>query len=113
MKKTFTLFSLLLTLTSWSQNPCANGRYASDVFQNVTTTSNITFGSNASWSGGNTVLKLDVYQPTGDTETSRPLILWVHGGSFIGGSKTDGDMVALSQRFTKKGYVCVLQLITE
>ena len=106
MKKTFTLFSLLLTLTSWSQNPCANGRYASDVFQNVTTTSNITFGSNASWSGGNTVLKLDVYQPTGDTETSRPLILWVHGGSFIGGSKTDGDMVALSQRFTKKGYVC-------
>jgi hypothetical protein len=106
MKKTFTFFSLLLSLTSWSQNPCASGRYATDLFQNVTTTSDITYGANTSWSGGNTTLKLDVYQPNGDTESARPLIIWVHGGSFIGGSKTDGDMVALSQRFAKKGFVC-------
>jgi hypothetical protein len=49
---------------------------------------------------------LDVYQPTGDTELARPLLIWVHGGSFIGGSKTDGDVVAFSQKFAKKGYVC-------
>jgi acetyl esterase/lipase len=49
---------------------------------------------------------MDIYQPTGDIETNRPLIVWAHGGSFIGGTKTDADMVALSQAFTKKGYVC-------
>jgi poly(3-hydroxybutyrate) depolymerase len=75
------------------------------VFSNFTTTSDITYGQNNSYTGANTTLKLDVYQPTGDTETNRPLILFVHGGSFIGGSKTDGDMVAMCQRFAKKGYV--------
>jgi hypothetical protein len=38
--------------------------------------------------------------------SARPLIIWIHGGSFIGGSKTDGDMVTFSNRFAKKGYVC-------
>jgi hypothetical protein len=37
---------------------------------------------------------------------ARPLIIWVHGGSFIGGSKTDPDVKALSERFALKGYAC-------
>lgn len=49
---------------------------------------------------------MDIYQPDGDTETNRPLIIWAHGGSFIGGTRADGDMVALSQAFAKKGFVC-------
>ncbi|MFM7386779.1 MAG: T9SS type A sorting domain-containing protein [Bacteroidota bacterium] len=86
--------------------PCLNGRYASAVFPNYTLTSNITYGSNTSFSGSTTSLKLDFYEPTGDNEVNRPLILWVHGGSFLGGSKTDPDMTALSQRFALKGYAC-------
>ena len=86
--------------------PCLNGRYASAVFPNYTLTSNITYGSNTSFSGSNSSLKLDFYEPTGDNEVNRPLILWVHGGSFLGGSKTDPDMTALSQRFALKGYAC-------
>jgi para-nitrobenzyl esterase len=108
MKKIYLLaFSTLLTSFSIkAQSPCATGRYASDTFTNVTTTSNIAFGSNTSASGSTTALTLDVYQPTGDIETARPLIIWAHGGSFVGGTKTDGDVVALSQAFAKKGYVC-------
>ena len=89
-----------------AQSPCTNGRYASDVFTNVTTTNNVVYGSNVSAGGTTTSLNMDIYQPTGDTETNRPLIIWAHGGSFIGGSKTDGDMVSLSQAFAKKGFVC-------
>lgn len=104
--KNFTLFlSLLLTPIIYSQSPCASGRYAFDFFQNFTLTSNITYGQNTSFTGGNTTLKLDLYQPTGDTENARPLIIFVHGGSFVGGSKTDGDMVSMSQKFAKKGFV--------
>ncbi|MFM7661571.1 MAG: carboxylesterase family protein [Bacteroidota bacterium] len=106
MRKITLLFSCLIAGTMWAQSPCASGRYANDVFTNFTTTSNITYGQNTSWNGASTTLKLDIYQPTGDTETNRPLIIWVHGGSFIAGSKTDGDMVAFSQKFAKKGFVC-------
>lgn len=106
MKKITLLLSCLIAGTLVAQSPCATGRYATDVFSNFTTTSDITYGQNTSWNGSSTTLKLDVYQPTGDTETNRPLIILVHGGSFIGGSKTDGDMVTFSQKFAKKGYVC-------
>jgi len=91
--------------TTNAQSPCASGRYATDVFSNYTTTSDIVYGQNTSWNGSNTSLKMDIYQPTGDTEINRPLLIFVHGGSFIGGSKTDGDMVSMCQKFAKKGYV--------
>jgi para-nitrobenzyl esterase len=108
MKKIYLLaFSTLISaLSIKAQSPCASGRYATDTFTAFTTTSNITFGSNITASGSNYTLTMDIYQPTGDVETNRPLIIWAHGGSFIGGSKTDGDMVTLSQKFAKKGYVC-------
>ena len=102
----YLVLSFTLFVTSIFAQPCQNGRYASEVFPNHTLTSNITYGSNTTFSGANNSLKLDFYEPTGDTELNRPLIIWVHGGSFLGGSKTDPDMTALSQRFARKGYAC-------
>ncbi len=91
-------FTLLLSIFSFAnffaQTPCETGRYAEDVFTNFTVTSDITYGQNNSWNNAATVLKMDFYEPTGDTETARPLIIWVHGGSFIGGSKMDIDVVS-------------------
>jgi alpha/beta superfamily hydrolase len=109
MKKFYFLsFSTLLAALSVNaQSPCATGRYASDTFTNVTVTSNIAYGSNVKANGSTQTLMMDIYQPTGDLETNRPLIIWAHGGSFISGSSTNGDVVALSQAFAKKGYVCV------
>ncbi len=107
MKQIFTSILLLsISFLGLSQEPCATGRYASDVFSDVTVTSDIVYGSNLNFSGSTKVLKLDFYEPTGDTETKRPLIFWVHGGSFLGGTKADADMVTLSNAFAKKGYVC-------
>jgi len=103
-------FTLLIAFFSFAkffaQTPCETGRYANDVFTNFTATSDVVFGQNNAWNGTSTILKLDFYEPTGDTETARPLIIWVHGGSFIGGSKTDIDVKTWSQRFAKKGYAC-------
>ena len=97
---------MMLTSSLFAQTPCSTGRYASDVFTNYTTTSDITYGSNTSYSGSTTTLKLDFYEPTGDTLNARPLLIWVHGGSFIGGSKTDTDVKTWSQKFALKGYAC-------
>ena len=88
-----------------AQQDCSNGRYVDEVFANVTTTSDIQYGSNLDLDGDNVNLLLDVYQPTGDTETNRPVIIFIHGGSFVGGSKTGNDVVPLAQDFAKKGFV--------
>jgi len=33
----------------------------------------------------------------------RPLIVWAHGGSFMGGTKNDGDVTSLCNHFAKRG----------
>ena len=56
---------------------------------------------------------MDVYTPTGDTETARPLIVYLHTGSFlprylnqlVTGSKSDSATVEMCKQFAKKGYV--------
>lgn len=107
MKKSLLLLLFLAgTFFMNAQSPCTDGRYANDVFSDFTLTSDIEFGQNATWTGGQYTLKMDFYEPEGDTETERPLLIWVHGGSFIGGDKTDFDMVTFSERFAKKGYAC-------
>lgn len=86
---------------------CNSNRFDQEVFSNVTTTSDIQFGSNIDANGANLNLTMDIYEPTGDTMQARPLIVWAHGGSFLSGTKNDGDVVSLSQHFAKRGYVCV------
>jgi len=104
MKKIY-LLAFTGLFASFSQAQCAGGRYASDIFTTVDLTSDVVYGSNVSNTGATISLDMDIYEPNGDTETARPLIIWAHGGSFIGGSKTDGDVVTLADKFVKKGYV--------
>lgn len=52
-------------------------------------------------------LKLDIYQPENDTMQKRPLIIFMHGGGFAGGSRENKDEVAFSKSAAKKGYVAV------
>jgi acetyl esterase/lipase len=50
-------------------------------------------------------LKLDVYRPEGDRVARRPVIIWVHGGSFRAGDKTSREIVDEATTFARKGYV--------
>jgi poly(3-hydroxybutyrate) depolymerase len=106
MKKIYIILLTILTGTSYSQAQCAGGRYASDVFTSFSKTSDITYGQNISAANQNTVLKLDFYEPSNDTETARPLIIMAHGGSFITGTKMDYDMEFMCKAFAVKGYAC-------
>lgn len=108
MKKIYLIGLTLLgfQISAEAQTPCDAGRYSTEIFSVVNVTSGVNYGANTTFTGGNQNLVMDIYEPDGDTELERPLIIWVHGGSFIGGSKTDADVVALSQNFAKRGYVC-------
>lgn len=105
MKNIFTLLFLSSFIASLSaQNYCGSQRYDSEVFSQVSVTT-VVYGSNVNVSGNTDTLTMDIYQPVGDTATIRPLIVFAHGGSFLGGSKADQDQVDLCTAFAKRGYV--------
>ena len=106
MKKTFTLIAAAMFLGTINTNAqCTGDRYTMQIFSSSDVASDIVYGNNYTYTGAAQDQKLDVYTPTGDTETNRPLLILAHGGSFIGGSKTGTDVVPLAQHFAKMGYV--------
>ncbi|MEK6252745.1 MAG: alpha/beta hydrolase [Actinomycetota bacterium] len=82
-------------------------RYRDQIFNNVTVNRDLTYGSAPDNSGNPVALKLDLYQPAGDTQTKRPAVVWVHGGGYCCGDKSSGLEVDLSNTFAKLGYVAV------
>jgi acetyl esterase/lipase len=83
-------------------------RYRDLAFATADKTSNIVYGHAVDQSGTNVTLRLDMWQPTGDTATLRPAIVWVHGGSFRTGlDKTSPEIVDEATTFARKGYVTV------
>jgi acetyl esterase/lipase len=80
-------------------------RYRDTVFEDVTVRRDITYGDAVDQDGTQRTLTLDLYTPTGDRRTRRPLVIWVHGGNFCCGSKTSPEIVDEATTFARKGYV--------
>ena len=107
MKKLLLPILILLTTgISAQQVDCFSGRFDTEVFSSVDTTRDIVYGSNNDYNGQPLTLTMDVYEPSNDTMQQRPLIVWVHGGSFLSGTKDDVDVDSLCVHFAKRGYVC-------
>jgi para-nitrobenzyl esterase len=102
-----TALATILAMAMTAPVHAQGARYKDNVFAGATLTSNIEYGSAKNYAGATEKLLLDVYQPQGDTATARPLFIWIHGGGFSGGAKTDLDIIALCQVFARKGYVTV------
>jgi len=100
MKKTYILLiSVLITHITLAQ---CNGRYESAIFNSVDTTT-VYYSDNIIYQDD--FHKMDIYIPNGDTVTNRPLIIFLHGGSFLGGDKAQTECVDFCTEFAKKGYV--------
>jgi hypothetical protein len=106
-----------LSLLALSFNGFAQ-RYLAPVFTSVTVSTDVVYGNNISVITGSPAassLKMDVYQPTNDSITARPLVVVLHTGSFLPaiangqptGNKSDSAVVEMCMRFAKKGYVAV------
>ncbi|MGQ8338180.1 alpha/beta hydrolase [Sunxiuqinia sp. A32] len=52
-------------------------------------------------------LKLDIYTPAFDSEFSRPVYLYAHGGGFSGGNRNDKGIQAFCKKIAMRGYVAV------
>ena len=98
MKNLF--FTLLFSLVINSVFSQCDGRYETEIFNSVTTTT-----INYSDVYTNSQHEMDIYTPDGDTEINRPVILYMHGGSFYAGTKTMTDCIDFCESMAKKGYV--------
>jgi poly(3-hydroxybutyrate) depolymerase len=104
MRTAFLLAALLGGAMLHAQ--CDGTRYFNQIFNDYYVTENIVYGSNLNWQGESVDLLLDVYRPYGENQTfERPLVIVVHGGSFLGGSKNEQDVVPISRDLAKMGYV--------
>ncbi|HEX8330898.1 MAG TPA: alpha/beta hydrolase fold domain-containing protein [Hymenobacter sp.] len=109
MKSTL-LFLGFLLLGLWqsaaAQTPIdtTGGRFFQPIFPNVTVSSGVVYGSAVGAFGAQNLL-MDVYQPTGDVATQRPVIIFAHEGGFVRGTRTDAYMTAVCTQFARLGYV--------
>lgn len=94
-------------LVSEVKPPAGAGRlrYRDEVFTSFTTTAGLVYGSAPRLDGQLVTLKLDLYQPTGDRATKRPAIVYVHGGGFSSGTRTEG--ASLMAPMMRRGFVVV------
>ena len=98
------IFAISGQFTAFAQ--CGN-RYQSEIFDqaSIAVTQDVQYGSNVAINGQTKLLKFDFYESLDDNAPMRPLIIWAHGGTFIGGNENSGDIVDLCEAFTKRGYV--------
>ena len=106
-------FKLIIVFILFLSFPLLEDRYLDPIFSDVDIESNVVYGNSPDlpflfWVESNTQdidLEMDIYQPSGDTEELRPLLLLMHSGSFFTGSKSSDDMVALATASAQRGYV--------
>ncbi len=80
-----------------------SGRYTDLVFASAARSTAVYATAPALIGGAPTTLRLDVYEPVGDTLAARPAIVWIHGGGFVGGQRA--DMADIATAYARQGYV--------
>lgn len=66
---------------------------------------NVEYGTAINYAGNTETLLLDIYKPKNDNNCNRPVMVLVHGGAWIAGSKEDPDLILLSREFARRGWV--------
>ena len=117
MKK---FYSLILFLGLTVSMSFAQERYLDEVFTDVTVTPNVQYGLNGTILFFSQVgeivpenLYMDIYEPAGDTEVDRPVVLVFHTGNFlpnvtngqIPGTRQDNSVVEFCTQLARRGYV--------
>lgn len=83
-------------------------RFRDTVFAATTAQTGIQYGAAVPFGGSlPTPLLLDLYEPAGDTASARPTLVWIHGGGFVSGTRTDGQIPRLARSMALRGYVSV------
>jgi acetyl esterase/lipase len=83
----------------------ARTRYVHEVFTDYDLTSGIVYRQTTRWNGDPIQLRLDIYEPRGDTKAERPVMMWMFGGGWRTGTRN--QLAFLAQDSARRGYVGV------
>lgn len=101
------VLALLCAAGSLAAQGAQPARYIDPMFT-PTITSDILYGGNVNpWTNAWNNLHLDLWLPQGDTATKRPVFVYVHGGQYFYGDKTDGPPRLILDYLVTRGWVGV------
>ncbi|MFA7274231.1 MAG: hypothetical protein WC044_10195 [Crocinitomicaceae bacterium] len=69
---------------------------------------NVSYGSSVNFIGDTETHLMDIYLPNCDDAahlSTRPLLIFIHGGAFIAGDKDEANLQTMCKQFAKRGYV--------
>ena len=95
-----------LLIFSGQAQTCADGRYLTEVFDELTIDT-VLFGEGPNSDGDQQQLYMDIYRPLGDTATDRPVLVFAFGGGFLQGDRWEKHVTKTCERFARAGYVAV------
>jgi dienelactone hydrolase len=99
------LMSVIVAAAPSEPAVAAGVRYVDPLFD-VDVTEGIVYATEPSLTDGRPeTVRLDVYQPRGDTLAERPAIVVIHGGGFVGGSRS--QLADIAGRWARRGYVTI------
>ena len=109
------LASVLLLITACGSSSSSNNNspkpsqpshdFASAIYSTHTVTT-VNYGRSQNINGITSTQSMDIYQPPAeDTNTARPLIIFAHGGFFVGGDKNQAEEYGVGEFFAQSGYV--------
>ena len=77
-----------------------------DTVYNIETDFDVNFDTVVDFAGNNRILAMDISYPTNDSvsQCGRPLLVAVHGGAWIAGDKSEGNISRIRADFAKRGY---------
>ena len=106
MKQIIFILLAFVTHALIAQN-CSSNRYIDPVF-NTSITSGVYFGTANPWGIiPNEDLYMDIYMPTNDALTKRPVIIWAFGGAYLVGTRSQFPIPDYCTYYAERGYVCV------
>jgi predicted esterase len=85
----------------------AKGQLYVDSLFSFQQTSDVSYGQAVDFAGNVRDLKMDICVPVGDNPgpNGRPLMLIIHGGGFLAGTKNDANIQRMMQEFAERGYL--------
>lgn len=80
-------------------------RFVHEVFTEVDVTRDVVYRTTTTHDGQPIDLRLNIYEPRGDTREERPVVMWMFGGGWRQGDRN--QLAAYAQDSARRGYVGV------
>lgn len=106
-KRNLFIVLLLVLVTGFNSKAqsCYSERYQKEIFTSQVTPDIYFATADPYGISSSQDLRMDIYEPIGDTASFRPLIVYAFGGAFLIGDKRQPDIPLYCNHFAKQGFV--------